>query len=53
MRLQEKHINQFIELYKTKYGVLLEREEAINMATQFASCVRVVESNTVIENKKK
>jgi hypothetical protein len=51
MRLQEKHINQFIELYKSKYGVLLERNEAIRMATQFASCIRVVESNVVTGHK--
>ena len=45
MRLEEKHIDQFIELYERKYGVLLEREEAVDMATRLVGCVRVVESN--------
>ena len=52
MRLEEKHIDQFIELYKEKYGVLLEREEAVDIANRLASCVRVVESNTFMKDKK-
>ncbi len=52
MRLEDKHIDQFIELYEKKYGVVLERAEATQMAIRFASCIRVVESNSVNSAKK-
>ncbi len=51
MRLEDKHINQFIELYLKKYGVVLERAEATQMAIRFASCIRVVESNSFIKQE--
>lgn len=45
MRLESHHIESFKELYHQKYGVLLEHQEAIEMATKIARLVEIVELN--------
>lgn len=45
MRLSEQQINNFVSLYKKKYGVVLEFHEALEMATRFVLHVQVIESN--------
>ena len=45
MRLSDKHIDRFIDLYEKKYGVRLERQDAIMIATKLLSFIQVVESH--------
>ena len=45
MKLSESQINKFIKLYKEKYGVILEYQDALKEATQFIKMIQVVESH--------
>lgn len=52
MKLSESQVNQFIKLYRGKYGVVLERSEAIDMAIRFMRCIELVESNNQLQKNK-
>lgn len=41
MRLTDKHIDEFIELYRKHYGVVLNREEAEKKAVQLCRFVKL------------
>jgi len=44
MKLSDQQINDFIELYKKKYGVVLNFQEAMEKATRFVRLIEIVES---------
>ena len=45
MRISDHALNSFIELYRKKYGVVLCKEEAVDVAGRFLKLIEVVESN--------
>jgi hypothetical protein len=42
MQLQDQHINDFIELYKKHFGVVLSRAQAEEKGMQLCNFVRLV-----------
>ena len=51
MRISDHLLNSFIELYRQKYEVVLEREKAMELASRYLRLIEVVESNIVTRDK--
>jgi hypothetical protein len=45
MRIPDEQLDKFIELYKKKYGVELDRNTAYEKASRLLKLVELVESN--------
>ncbi len=43
MQLSEQHVEAFIELYKKHYGVVLDREVAVEKGIQLCRLVELVD----------
>lgn len=50
MKLQDRHIDEFIELYQKHYGVRLERSEALEKGLQLCRFVELVVMEPKNEN---
>lgn len=45
MKISYEHMSDFIRLYKEKYGVTLDYDEAYDKASRLLRLVEIVESN--------
>lgn len=45
MKISDKHMEDFIQLYETKFDVKLEYQEAYDKASRLMRLVEIVESN--------
>lgn len=44
MKVSDTSLQGFVELYSKKYGVLLDKEEVMDIAVRFLRLIEVVES---------
>lgn len=46
MKIPDTQLDKFIEIYRIKYGVTLDRQDAYDKAIRLLKLVELVESNT-------
>jgi hypothetical protein len=51
MKLSEEKLDEFIEIYHRKHGVVLDRQDAYDKAIRLMRLVELVESNTYKHDK--
>lgn len=51
MELLDKHVDEFVSLYKKHHGVVLERSEAVKKGKELCRLVEMVDFESINENE--